>query len=183
MRIEEIAEQKKVLRRRIKELKKANTKEESIRNSRNIFMQVETLNEFINSKTILAYWSLPDEVQTHEFVTKWSKTKQFALPLIVGETLELRLFSGLDNLKPVGSFGILEPLTGKLISPNDIDFAVIPGVAFDIKGNRLGRGKGYYDRILNQIKGKKVGVGFNFQIVENVPTSNFDIPVDLVISN
>ncbi|MHC1703359.1 MAG: 5-formyltetrahydrofolate cyclo-ligase [Tenuifilaceae bacterium] len=183
MNTEDIINQKKTVRRIIKEQKQANSQEINLLKSEIIFSKIELLPQFIPAKVVLAYWSLPDEVTTHNFIKKWSENKQFALPIIVGENLELRLFSDVVKMKQASSFGILEPQTGELMSPHDIDFAIIPGIAFDYKGNRLGRGKGYYDRILNQIKGSKVGVGFDFQILDFVPISSFDVPVDIVISN
>jgi 5-formyltetrahydrofolate cyclo-ligase len=81
-------------------------------------------------------------------------------------------------------FGILEPKTGKLVDPAEIDFAIIPGVAFDKKGNRLGRGKGFYDRTLHKLtRAIKVGIAYEFQLIDSVPVSEHDIPVDKVIFN
>ena len=102
----------------------------------------------------------------------------------MGNDLELRLFEGAEQLEQSNHFGIMEPKTGKIVDPKEIDFAIIPGVAFDKKGNRLGRGKGYYDRLMPQFKEiTRVGVGYEFQLVESVPVTQFDLPVDIVICN
>jgi len=173
---------KKFLRKKIKELKQKLTLENNIIYSNIIFKKIEALHQFKEANVILAYWSLPDEVGTHDFVIKWSQQKKIALPIIVGDNLELRLFSNIGELEKSSSLGILEPQTGALVEPSDIDFAIIPGVAFDKKGNRLGRGKGYYDRILNQLNGTKVGVVFDFQVLEEVPFTSYDLPVDIVVT-
>jgi len=182
MNQEDIIAQKKNVRREIKELKRSLSDEKIILDSGKIFSQVESLHEFKTSKIVLAYWSLPDEVSTHNFVLKWATKKKMVLPIVVGETLELRGFNGLNGLVTSNSFGIQEPQAGELINPLDIDFAIIPGIAFDAKGNRLGRGKGFYDRILKQTSAYRVAVGFDFQILEKIPVSSFDVPVDIVIS-
>lgn len=149
--------------------------------SKDIFDQIEALDQFKAAKTVLAYWSMPDEVSTHDFVKKWHTEKRILLPLVVGDILELRVFTGMDCMVVGPSFGILEPQKGTPYTNELIDFAVIPGVAFDLAGNRLGRGKGYYDKLLKQQTTYKVGVAFSFQVVASVPVDNFDIPMDLIV--
>lgn len=180
---EDINIRKKELRRQIKEKKKNFSLQDAVDHSEIIFERVESLPQFKEATVILAYWSLSDEVSTHNFVLKWAKEKKMVLPIVVGDTLELRAFNGMESLITSESFGIQEPQTEELINPQEVDFAIIPGVAFDRKGNRLGRGKGFYDRFLKQTRAYKVAVGFDFQIIDEVPVSTFDVPVDLVISS
>jgi len=182
MNQEDINNRKKEVRRMIKERKKLFSPQQVVEDSEKIFEQVERLPRFKEAKSILAYWSLPDEVSTHKFILKWAGKKRFILPVVVGDTLELRFFGGLNTLVTGSSFGIQEPQTEEIADPKEIDFAIIPGVAFDLKGNRLGRGKGYYDRCLKQTDAYKVAVGFNFQILNKVPVDSYDVPVDLVIT-
>ncbi len=182
MNQEDVNSRKKELRKLIKEKKKTFSPENAIIDSEIIFNHVESLPQFIQAKVILAYWSMPDEVSTHHFVQKWAAEKKMVLPMVVGETLELRAFNGLQNLVANESFGIHEPKTEELVNPKDVDFAIIPGIAFDKKGNRLGRGKGFYDRFLKQTNAYKVAVGYDFQIIDEVPVSSLDVPVDIVIS-
>jgi len=182
MNHEDIAGQKKAVRRDIKERKQSVSAEKMMLDSRSIFNQIESLPQFKEARLILAYWSMPDEVNTHDFVVKWADQKRMVLPIVVGDTLELRAFNGLNELVTGSSFGIKEPHTGELVNPIDIDFAIIPGIAFDLSGNRLGRGKGYYDRFLKQTQAYKVAVGFDFQILDKVPVAPFDVPVDIVIT-
>lgn len=179
-----ISEQKKFLRKEIKQKKgRINPNDAKVKADR-VFAEIETLREFKEAKTVLAFWALPDEIATQDFVLKWTGLKRIVLPVVVGEELELRLFTGLDKLEQSNSFGIMEPKTGEIVNPSEIEFAIIPGVAFDRNGNRLGRGKGFYDRIMPQLKSiLKVGIGYEFQLVDSIPVAEFDLPVDIVICN
>ena len=133
-----------------------------------------------SARTILMYYSLPDEVQTHDFVKKWHDRKRIVLPVVKGDDLELRYFNGKDRLR-AGMFGIGEPSEEEPADENDIELAIIPGVAFDREGNRLGRGKGYYDRTLERLeKACRIGVCFSFQILDSIPTEECDRRMDEV---
>lgn len=95
------------------------------------------------------------------------------LPVIKGEKLELRCYNGMQGLRK-GSYNIEEP-TGPLFSEYaKIDLAIIPGVAFDAMGNRLGRGKGYYDRLLPYMEAYRIGICFGFQVIDGIPAEPFD---------
>ncbi len=149
-----------------------------------VFAEIESMEQFKKAETVLAFWSLPDEIDTHEFVTKWAGRKRIVLPVVVGDELELRLFTGVEHMESGSGFGLMEPHTGLLVKPEEVDFAIIPGVAFDRKGNRLGRGKGYYDKTIPLLTNAvKVGVAYEFQLIDSVPVSEHDKPVDLVICN
>lgn len=124
---------------------------------------------------------MEDEVYTHDFIEQWSKTKTILLPVVVGDSLELRVYSNQDQLI-AGTYGILEPAGQPFTAYQEIDLAIVPGVAFDHSGNRLGRGKGYYDKLLPLIDAPKVGICFPFQLLDNVPGESFDIGMDKVIS-
>jgi 5-formyltetrahydrofolate cyclo-ligase len=178
---ETIKQLKSDLRKEIRQRKKQADSSAMDYESLKIFQDVEQLEEFKKAKVVLAYWSMPDEVQTHNFVMKWYKHKQIFLPLVVGDVLELREFSGMECMRVGPSFGILEPQDGKAYQSQPIDLAIIPGVAFDTKNNRMGRGKGYYDKLLKTQNMYKVGVAFSFQMVPSVPIDSFDIPMDMVI--
>ena len=131
---------------------------------------------------MLLYHSLPDEVDTHDFIRKWSGLKRILLPVVRGNDLELKPYTGDDRLTE-GAFHINEPTGTAFTDYAAIDLAVIPGVAFDRWGNRLGRGKGYYDRLLPRIPtAYKLGLCFPFQVVEQIPAEAHDISMDEVLT-
>ncbi len=171
--------QKKKLRELISLEKKKYSIEEKKDLSKPIWESIEQLNSFQESKIVLLYYSLPDEVYTHQFIKKWSGQKQILLPVVKGNSLVLRMYQ--KGCFTSGVFDILEPTGADFLEWDKIDFTIVPALAYDRKGNRLGRGGGYYDRILPQITGVKVGVCFPFQIIDEIPTEDFDYSVDLVI--
>ncbi len=81
-----------------------------------------------------------------------------------------------------GAFHIEEPTGEDCVDPGEIELIVVPAVAYDKAGNRLGRGKGFYDRLLSSAKATKIGVGYDFQLVESIPVEERDVPVDMVRS-
>ena len=142
------------------------------------------------ARIILAYYSLPDEVNTHQLIDDLlADGKTVLLPTVIGEGLmEWHVYSSKSELKN-GAFGIGESAGelysgfSKYTSPSEKQMiALVPGVAFDAVGRRLGRGKGYYDRFLAAHPHiYKIGVCFDFQKVMEVPVDEKDVPVDEVI--
>lgn len=177
-------ELKKNIRKTIKSIRLSLSPIDAKRKAQQVFAEIESMEQFKRAKTVLAFWSLPDEVDTHDFIIKWAAQKRIVLPVVVGDELELRLYKGVEYLEKSSGFGIMEPKAGELVDPKEIDFAIIPGVAFDRNGNRLGRGKGFYDRTLPKlINAVKIGVAYEFQLIDSVPVSEHDYPVDFVIYN
>lgn len=177
-----IDQQKKVIRKQIRELKKQYGSDEKKAKSESIFLQIEELWRFMQAKTVMVYWSMDDEVFTHGFILKWYNKKNIILPAVKGNNLELKIFSGTNNMTKGETYGIGEPI-GKIFNkPEEIDLIIVPGIAFDKNNNRLGRGKAYYDKLLKTTKAFKVGVCFDFQLIENVPVNEYDIKMDMVIS-
>lgn len=173
--------EKKEVRKIIRELKKQYTPDEKIQASRSVWEQLEQEERFRKAQVVLMYWSMEDEIFTHDFVSKWSGEKTILLPCVHGDELDIRYFEGLENLCPGEGYAIPEPV-GKLFTDwEQIDLIVVPGVAFDKQRNRLGRGKGYYDKILKQTRACKIGVCFDFQYLDQVPTEEHDVCMDLII--
>lgn len=174
---------KKELRKQIRAAKKAVPFCEKSRRSIPIMEQVEGLPQFRDAQTILLYWSMEDEVQTHDFVNRWYKEKTLLLPCVDGDDLRLRQYTGPECLKEGEQFGIGEPTGPEFTDLERVQMIIVPGVAFDRMGNRMGRGRGFYDRLLKSTpKAFKVGVAFNFQMVDLVPTEDFDVPMNAVIT-
>ncbi|KAA6306697.1 5-formyltetrahydrofolate cyclo-ligase, partial [termite gut metagenome] len=142
--------------------------------SADILHRLETHAVFKEARTVLLFHSLKDEPDTHAFIEKWSGAKVILLPVVCGENLELRVYDKRQNLS-TGVYGIEEPSGEAFTDYASIDLAVIPGIAFDRLGNRLGRGKGYYDKLLPHLSAYKIGIGFSFQLVEEVPAREFDV--------
>ncbi len=175
--------QKKEIRKEIKRLKTQYTLAEKKTLSVDIFKQVEALPQFQAAKTVMLYWSMDDEVFTHDFVCKWAANKQVILPVVNGNTLDLKVFKGVEHLVAGENYGIPEPDGELFTQEQDIDFILMPGVAFDTDNNRMGRGKAYYDRLLRELLAYKVGVCFHFQLLPSVPIDQYDIKMDKVVSN
>lgn len=134
--------------------------------------------------TLLLYYPLADEVDVRPLIQQaYRDGKCVLLPVCKGDELELHRYQGEDSLS-LGAFGIMEP-TGSLFAPEqypDIQLAIIPGMAFDSAGHRLGRGKGYYDRLLPKLSRARLqGVCFPFQLLDEVPAEPHDIAVHEVI--
>lgn len=183
---------KEEVRKEMRIRKQLITETERAKQSELICKQLLNHPRWLAAKTILLYCSLPDEVDTtplfQAIANSASETKkQIVLPVVVGEELELRYHQGTMHK---GAYGILEPKEGTLLtSYGDIDLVVVPGMAFDKAGHRIGRGKGYYDRLFarmsegNESRAHyyKIGVGFDFQCLDEVPHEAHDTPVDELI--
>lgn len=145
-----------------------------------VFERLEKTAAFLMSNNIMMYHSLPDELYTHDFLKKWSGRKKFFLPRVNGVNLEVLPYE--ESRLELGSFHIEEPSGDNLTDPEEIEMVVVPAVAFDRKGKRLGRGKGFYDRFLQTTKATKVGVGYEFQLMDELPTEPHDVAMDIVIT-
>ena len=124
------------------------------------------------AKTILLYYSMPDEVDTHDLVDLLREQgKTVLLPVTLAHELEIRRYEGPKSLQ------------GAVFTQlHTIDLVVVPGMGFDPQGNRLGRGKGYYDRFLRLVpQAYKLGLCFDFQKVASVPTEDTDVRMDEII--
>lgn len=145
-----------------------------------VFAQLEQWKPFIVAKKILAYHSLPDELGTASFLERWESEKQLFLPRVNGEELEILPYQ--SGCVKEGAFHIQEPLGGGSVPVGEMDLVIVPAVAFDHKGMRLGRGKGYYDRLLIDARCPKVGVGYDFQLLDSLPAEPHDIPMDFIVT-
>ena len=174
---------KKQCRQRIKRLVGIMTPEQKTAQSTAIWERLEHTEAFQKSTDILIYWSMDDEVQTPAFIDKWTAAgKHFYLPSIQGDNLVVKRYTGIYTLTPGESFNIPEP-TGEPVSDlSPISLVIVPGRAFDKDGNRMGRGRGFYDRLLPQLPhALKVGVCFDCQKLPSVPTDGNDIKMNFVV--
>ncbi|MDE7336167.1 MAG: 5-formyltetrahydrofolate cyclo-ligase, partial [Muribaculaceae bacterium] len=130
-----------------------------------VFAALERTAHFILADRVLIYASLPDELPTRDFIAKWSRRKQFFLPRVNGVNLELLPFD--QTRLHLGAFHIEEPTGNDIVDPSTIDLIIVPAVALDSRGNRLGRGKGFYDRLLRDLRATTIGVGYDFQLISD----------------
>lgn len=175
---------KKELRQQIRTQKRRLSAAELAVMSEDICSKVLALASWQEAGTLLLYYPLPDEVDVRLLIKDaFESGKKVLLPVVKGDEMELHLYEGEASLKE-GAFGIMEP-TGPLFAPihyDEIELAIIPGMAFDSAGHRLGRGKGYYDRLLPNLRDAKlIGICFPFQFLEEVPAEAHDISVCKVI--
>ena len=135
----------------------------------------------VHARTLVLYHALPDEVDTACLLEHFSD-KTILLPKVIdSENMDLRIYTEENDLA-TGCYGIKEPVGKVFTDFAKIDVAIIPGMAFDRQGHRLGRGKGYYDRLLSKIpQAYKIGLCFDFQIVDNVHVDSHDIRMDEVV--
>lgn len=182
---------KEELRRQIRQMKRQFTPQQLEELSLPVIQRLRS--RLADYQVVFAYYSLPDEVCTRQLVDDLlAEGKTVLLPKVVSEeAMEWCIYKGPQDLQE-GSFRIMEPAenhgdrsldsTLKRADQGTVAVILVPGMAFDAKGHRLGRGRGYYDRFLAAYPHiYKIGVCFDFQKVEEVPTDDFDIAVDEVI--
>ena len=142
---------------------------------------------FRQGQLIMIYMSLPSEVETSTLAVKaWAEGKQIAVPRVDWnrQRMEPVEINSLD-IDVTTVKGVREPCEGKVVPLDLIDVVIIPGMAFDRRGFRVGRGRGFYDRFLAQqaFKGVRCAVCFHEQIIDHVPTETHDIPMDLIVTD
>jgi len=165
------------------------TDEEIATKSATIAEKLYSLSAFNQAEAIMYFVSFGSEVDTRPIVEETIRRRKIALaPKAVPQSRELipsRILDWDSDLMP-GYYNIPEPRAGAMrpYDPEQIDLLIVPGVAFDLKGNRLGYGGGYYDRFFSLLKPGTplVALVFDLQIVPTVPTDEWDRPVDCVIT-
>lgn len=148
--------------------------------------RVASMGEFASAKTLLAYRPIKGECSPDALVAlARAAGKRVAFPRCEdGGSLALYLAEG-DEDFTTGAYGILEPDPARCrsVAIGEIDIAVVPGMAFDVSCNRLGRGAGYYDRLLQGFRGVKAGLAYQCQIFASLPADAHDVSMDFVVTN
>lgn len=150
-----------------------------------VFATLEKMAAFMMADTVLMYHSLSDELSTREFLDKWHGRKRMYLPRVNGVDLDILPYE--RTRTHLGAFRIEEPDGDGITDVGDIDLIIVPAVAYDTLGRRVGRGKGYYDRLLATAKALKVGVAYDWQLLhvadgDSIEAEEHDIPVDYIIT-
>lgn len=170
---------KKELREKMKALNKIQTQKDLLLESNLLNEKLVTHPLWKKAKTVLLFSSLPDEPNTSSLMLITSK--RILLPVVQEKNLILKTYTNTAALSIKNKYGIKEPEGDEFDKYDEIDLAIIPGVAFDNYANRLGRGKGYYDKLLTKLKCKKIGICFQHQLIEEVPIEKHDIILDEII--
>lgn len=180
----DVFEEKRLLREGMRKLREKLSDREVKEKSSTIAKRLLQLEEYEQAKTVMFYMGANKEVKTEEAVkASLEAGKNVAVPvsdLENGKIIPVKLTS-LSSLKP-GAYGILEPAGGKEIDEKEIELAVVPGLAFDAEGNRIGYGLGFYDRFLRNISAKKIALAYEMQIVDRVLATENDVPMDLILT-
>ncbi len=176
-----IDSEKDKFRKEIAAKKRKFTQEDLLRMSEEVFSVLEITGSFQNATSIFIYNSMSDEVATQDFIKRWKHEKKFYFPAVVDDNLVFRSVAD-DTVYTKSKIGVNEPSGTDFVDFGKLDLVIVPGVAFDRKGNRLGRGKGYYDRFLAGIKAPKVGVCFDFQLSDQIPVSDNDVKMDIIVA-
>ena len=176
---------KQALRSKILAKLKRQKEEDRKQKSRSIKNKLLRQTEFKKAKKVMFYIAMLGEVETKEMIETAKRLgKIIAVPVCVKNRASLRpaILDSHASLKK-GPYGVPEPVVSRFLRPEDLDLVITPGVAFDKKGNRLGRGKGYYDRFLSKIPKDtpSIGLAFSLQILPVVPTSILDVSVKKVL--
>ena len=172
---------KKELRKRCLEIRK------NIKNKENkdkeIYNKIINLKEYKKSKLVLTYVSLKDEVDTIELI-KYSLIlgKQVAVPKCEGNIINFYYINSIKELKE-GTFKVLEPNNNNLVTNFENSICIVPGVYFDKENNRIGYGKGFYDKFLQNYKGIKIGLNYKECLCDRIDTDKYDVKMNKVITN
>ena len=141
--------------------------------------------QYRQARTLYAYLSFNQEVRTAPIIERaWADGKRVAVPKVVGDSMAFIWIDSFDNLAPQGAFQIMEPVGDGPVADDKTALMLMPGLAFDPQGHRVGYGGGYYDRYLAaQPDHPTVALCYDFQLLERLDVDAFDVPVDLVITD
>jgi len=179
-----VREDKKELREKYKAVKASLTKEQKALLDEQVYGAFINSLSYRHSKSIIIYVSREDEVGTFSIIQKaFEDGKRVAVPLCVPKTFALEFYEikSLSDLQN-GHYNILEPDQNICVKvdPFAFDVCVVPGVCFDFEGYRIGFGKGYYDRFLENFKGIKAGLSYSFLMQKKLPRGRFDKSIEII---
>ena len=182
----DIRPEKNRLREEMKAFRRALTTEAKEKKDSAIRRNIQKMKEYQNCDTLITFVSTPIEVDTHQLILRaLDDGKKVAVPYCVPGTRQMEFYCirSLDDLSP-RTFGVLEPdpASCEKLGETKNSLCIVPGLAFDRQGYRLGYGKGYYDRFLSRYDGFKVGVVYEGCFLTALPHGYYDVAVDLLIT-
>lgn len=181
----EIDQEKQKARTFIQQKRSHLTGDQRDKASNDILKSLTELPELQTAKTVYCFISIRQEPETRPIIEYLLMNgKRVCVPKCKRHgIMDARLIKSLDDLTPMPPFGIPEPPAGSEIAdPATIDFAIVPGLAFDRKGGRLGRGMGYYDRYLRGCAAYRCGICFDAMLFEQIPAGSMDVPMDTILT-
>lgn len=181
------------IRKRILGLRNAMTEAEVEEKSREVLKAVLGIDSFDVFGTVMCYMDFNNEVKTGEIINLFlSKGKRVAIPAVekYGKTAKSRIvayqINSLEEEMQKGAYGILEPVKdiSRVVDPKEFELVLVPGVAFDRNGNRIGFGAGYYDKFLCKTRKDcvKAGLAYEYQVLDSIPAEKHDILMDYIIT-
>ncbi len=180
---------KKIIRQKLLHKRESLAPDVVLTKSQKIFDTLKTFPLYQNAKSIMMYIDFHNEVKTNHMISDLLlQKKNVLIPISIPATKEIILSQLLNPEKELikSTYGILEPKKEYIRKrdPAILDLMVLPGIAFDLKGYRIGYGGGYYDRFLDQLQKTipTIALAFDFQIIDTVPIESFDRPVDYIIT-
>lgn len=185
MSSETIREEKKALRRTIRAtMRQQWTDAYRHQVSESVCREIESFPPFVRSQCIALYCAMPDEVDLTAILGRYSGEKHLLIPRVEGDDINFYLYQP-DSLVSSEQYNILEPTvsTDEAVDPADIELILVPGLAFDPHGGRMGRGKGYYDRFFARCPhALRVAITSSMQLVERIPLEPWDVTMHYIIS-
>jgi len=181
---DDLKRRKRALRREVRARRDAMPPEERERLGQAVARNLLALPEVRQASTVMAFSSFGSEVDSGPIIEQLARDgRRVVLPRVEGRTIVPVGYRSGDPVKP-SSFGALEPAAGEPVGPEEIDVVVVPGLAFDRRGHRVGYGGGFYDRFLGRLRpdALTVGICFSVQVLDEVPHGRGDRPVDLVVT-
>lgn len=175
---------KNELRKNIKDLRRNMPSEEVLIKSKKASEFLIKSDIFKNSDCIMLYKALGNETDTETIIREAiAKGKKVALPVTDAKNGRITPFmADADTSFEKGGFSVMEPQNTAVVQNGEIDVVVVPGIAFDLQGNRIGFGKGCYDMFLEKCSAVKIGLCYDFQVVDEIPTEAFDIKMDYILT-
>lgn len=179
---------KKELRTRLRTLISSLSPEEIHDQSQQAAARLFALPEYRRSEIMMIYLSLPSEADTTPIVLQaWQDHKKVVAPQVIWDSRQMLPVEIRNLNEDIGSnqFGIREPIHGLPIPIELIDLVIVPGLGFDPFGNRLGRGRGFYDRFLSkpQFRAVRCGFALESQVVDSIPSAHHDVKVQMLVTN
>lgn len=178
-----MSKEKQELREAITNKRRGLPRDVIVEKSRRIIDRLKEIEGYKNANTIMSYISLDVEVDTKELIKDEliKQNKVMLVPFVEENKINISKLDNFENLVK-GKFGVFEPKKKERYD-DKIDLIIVPGVVFDEKGSRIGFGRGYYDKLLSELKDPlKIGLAFEEQIVDFLPTEEHDMPVDIIIT-